>query len=494
VGTFGRSATEAGPVRRVPVRQPFPAGFGLAADADLRIVAGGRVLIGGSPTRLIRLRPRAAAMTAGWLRGDPVADRRADRGVARRLVSAGVLHPRPTAGAPDMPVSAVVPVRDRPEALSRLLGSLRALPCVVVDDCSTDGLEIEKVARDAGAEYVRLAHHSGAAAARNAGLSKVRSPLVAFVDSDVVVPEGWLDNLVGHFGDPKVAMVAPRIVVNDGPGVLQRYEAVRSPLDLGEREGRVAPATRVAYVPSAAVVLRRAAASSRCFDERLATGEDVDLVWRLVAAGWDVRYVPSVRVVHSPEIRPIPWLVRRAAYGSSAGPLALRHGDAVAPARVTPAVAATWALVAAGHPLAAATVAATSTARLASRLTGIVDDPVAAALRLSVEGTARSVAPTVAGLTRVWGPLLVLALSLRRVGRARALAAGTLAIGAARGLRSRPDGMGPLTYAGLRLADDLSYGTGVWWGCWRARTLRPLVPAVITARRRRARPAVRALS
>ncbi len=384
-----------------------------------------------------------------------------------------------------------MPVRDRPEALSRLLGSLGALPCVVVDDCSTQGHEIEKRTRDAGAEYVRLDRHSGASAARNAGLARVRSPLVAFVDSDIVVPEGWLDDLVGHFGDPMVAMVAPRVVTNDGPSLLQRYESVRSPLDLGESEGRVAPATRIAYVPSAAVVLRRAAVPLRCFDERLETGEDVDLVWRLAAAGWDVRYVPRVRVTHAPEVRPLKWLARRAAYGSSAGPLALRHGNAVAPARVTPVIAATGALVAGGRPLVAAGVAATSTARLASRLTGVVDDPVGTALRLSAEGTARSVVPTVAGLTRVWGPVLALSLCFRRAGRARALALGALAIGATRGLGSRPAGMDPLTFAGLRLADDLSYGAGVWWGCWRARTLRPLVPVITAVRRRTAPPAAR---
>jgi hypothetical protein len=40
----------------------------------------------------------------------------------------------------------------------------------------------------------------------------VHTDLVVFVDSDCIVPEGWLDVLIGHFSDPLAAGVAPRIV------------------------------------------------------------------------------------------------------------------------------------------------------------------------------------------------------------------------------------------------------------------------------------------
>ena len=53
--------------------------------------------------------------------------------------------------------------------------------------------------------------------------------------------------------------------------------------------------TRVAYVPTAALLVRRAALGDG-FDESLRNGEDVDLVWRLIEAGWRVRYEPAVQV------------------------------------------------------------------------------------------------------------------------------------------------------------------------------------------------------
>ena len=486
MGTFAR--TEHGPgtvVPGPPAASPFPGGSIVVRDRSLRVEAQGRVLIGGSPTRVARLRPQAAAALRDWLAGNPVANRRGDRVVARRLISLGLLHPRPDPldGAE---VDVVVPVRNRPEQLSRLLGSLGDGRCIVVDDASERGPEIEKRALDGGAEYVRLDRHSGPAAARNVGLTRARTPLVAFVDSDCIVSHHWLDELGAHFFDPRVALVAPRVTVSSASSWLGRYEAARSPLDMGPEDGLVAPGNRISYVPSAAMVLRRAAVSVPCFDERLGAGEDVDLVWRLVAAGWDVRYAGTVEVLHESDVGPRSWLARRAVYGSTAGPLALRHPAAVAPARLSPAAAAIWVFTLARRPGAAAAVATCSTGLLARRLRGLVEHPGREAARLSLVGNAGATRATVTGLTRSWGPALVGVLALRRLGRWRVVAALALVVTAGRG-RSRRPALDPLRFTAIGLADDLAYGAGLWWGCWRARTLRPLVPALVWSRKR-ARP------
>ncbi|PRC52657.1 mycofactocin system glycosyltransferase, partial [Mycobacterium sp. ITM-2017-0098] len=83
---------------------------------------------------------------------------------------------------------------------------------------------------------------------------------VAFLDSDVVPRKGWLEALLGHFCDPAVALVAPRIVaLHQSDNGVARYEAVRSSLDLGLREAPVIPYGTVSYVPSAAIICRRSA-------------------------------------------------------------------------------------------------------------------------------------------------------------------------------------------------------------------------------------------
>jgi mycofactocin glycosyltransferase len=485
--SFARTELAPDPVRPAPSpATPYPVGWRLAPDRDLVVLAEGRVLLGGSPTRLVRLRPKASRLVRGWLDGGQVENDRTARAVARRLVRAGLVHPRPAPGPAGMLVTMVVPVRDRAAELERLLASVGRTPTIVVDDGSLHGAPIEKVARDAGAEYLRLDTSRGPGGARNAGLAKVRTPFVAMVDSDCVLPPGWLDELVGHFGDPRVALVAPRVVSPDGPSALARYESARCALDLGPDEGPVAPGRRVGYVPSAAIVLRRAAVLPHCFDERLAVGEDVDLVWRLVEAGWDIRYVPSVEVEHEPRLQPLEWAARRFLYGSSAGPLARRHGDATAPARLSPATAAVWGLALSGRLTAAAGVGAVSTALLAGRLKGVVDDPFDVAARLTGVGMARSAGPIVAGMARAWTPAIVVGLFVRRLRRRRLALLAALGISAAQGWRSRPEGLDPLSYLSLRLADDLAYGLGVWWGCAREATVTPLVPAIVRPRRPKA--------
>jgi len=72
------------------------------------------------------------------------------------------------------------------------------------------------------------------------------------------------ERLAAHLADPAVAAAAPRIAaVPAGPDWAGRYTTAACCLDLGDAEARVAPGTRVAYVPTAALVARRAALAGR---------------------------------------------------------------------------------------------------------------------------------------------------------------------------------------------------------------------------------------
>ncbi len=203
------------PLRQAPPRAstPLPGSFVLIEDPSTRGFDGGTVLLGGSPLRLFRISARAREITTRWRTGAPVGSNRATQLLARRMVSAGAFVPRPVAptlGPED--VTVVVPVRDRPVQLDRLLGALGGLACVVVDDASADASATKAVAERHGARFVGLPSNVGPSGARNAGLERVHSALVAFVDSDCVPSEGWLGPLLGHFDDPLVAAVAPRIM------------------------------------------------------------------------------------------------------------------------------------------------------------------------------------------------------------------------------------------------------------------------------------------
>ena len=308
----------------------------------------GSALLGGSPTRLLRLAPAAQTMlSSGRLE---VHDAQSAQ-LARTLLDATVAHPRPASGPSHRDVTVVIPVRDNAIGLDRLVQSLRGMRVVVVDDGSSTPVEVGDFAGPhCDIRVLRHAASRGPAAARNTGLAACDTDFVAFLDSDVVPRRGWLEALLGHFCDPAVSLVAPRIVGLREPGnLIARYEAVRSSLDLGLREAPIVPYGTVSYAPSAAIICRRSALQQvGGFDESLTSGEDVDLCWRFIEAEARLRYEPIALVGHDHRTKLRDWFVRKSFYGSSAAPLAIRHPGKTAPLVLSGWTMLVWVLLAMG--------------------------------------------------------------------------------------------------------------------------------------------------
>jgi mycofactocin system glycosyltransferase len=460
------------------VKVPLPAGFGVGLDPSTRRIDDGTVLVGGSPFRLLRLTPAGARLVDGLVGGEPVAPDEGAQRLVRRLLDAGMVNPRPLGGsvvASD--VTAVVPVRDRAGGLSTTLGALGPVgSVVVVDDGSVDDGP-SRAAAAVGATVLRHLVSRGPAAARNTGWRAVTTPIVAFVDADCEPELGWLDALLPHFDDPAVAAVAPRIGTRvDGrlPSWVAAYERARPVLDRGPVEALVRPRSRVPFVPTAALLVRRSAlATVGGFDERLRFGEDVDLVWRLGGRGLTVRYEPSAMVIHPSRPTFGSWLRQRVDYGSSAAPLARCHGRAVAPVAVSPWSAVAWALAVLGHPDVGAGVALGSTALLAPRLQSI-RHPVRESLRLAGMGHLYAGVALADAARRPWWPLVCLAGVVSR--RVRVAAAAAAVVPPLLEWRQERPPIDALRWVALRLADDLAYGAGVWLGCARERSLAALRP------------------
>ena len=290
----------------------LPDGFAVQVDRRVRVLGDGSALLGGSPTRLLRLAPAAQDLLSdGRLKvRDEVSAQ-----LARTLLDATVAHPRPAGGPSHRDVTVVIPVRDNTCGVRRLVSSLRGLRVIVVDDGSTCPIEPEDfIGAHCDIEVLRHPRSKGPGAARNTGLAACTTDFVAFLDSDVAPRRGWLEALLGHFCDPTVALVAPRIIgLSQSENAVARYEAVHSSLDLGQREAPVLPHSTVSYVPSAAIICRRSAIHEvGGFDETLQSGEDVDLCWRLIEAGARLRYEPIALVAHDHRTELRDWLARKA--------------------------------------------------------------------------------------------------------------------------------------------------------------------------------------
>ena len=348
--------------------------------------------------------------------------------LTNRLSDAGAIHPLPAAA--------------RRFTLDDVTVVTPQLGGVALDDgrLTVDDGSIPPVIGAA----IRLDTNGGPAAARNAARPLIDTALVAYLDADVSTPDStWLAELLWHFDDPRVGLVAPRVLGEMG-----------SPLDLGDEPARIRAGTRVSYVPGAALVARVDALDAiGGFDEQLRFGEDVDLVWRLDDAGWRCRYDPAVSVWHEPRASWRERLRQHAGYGTSAAPLALRHPRALSPVTVNGWTAATWALALLGRWFPAIALATGSSAALVRKLP---DVPPRSALWLAMRGHLLAGRQFAAAARRVWWPIIVVGSVVSR--RCR----WWLLLALASNVRAAPT--------------DVAYGWGVWTGMRRTRTWAPLLP------------------
>jgi mycofactocin system glycosyltransferase len=492
------------PAQPAPGQPPgLPIGTEVELDADTVIYPDGSVF-GGSPGRLFRLNGRAAKgfaeLRAGTVRTQDAAT------LGRRFTDVGLLHPRPaTTARPDQAgtVTVVIPVRDRVAELDRCLAALGSSnttvkTVLVVDDASRDPAALAEVVHRHGAELIRRPVNGGPGAARNTALENAETEFIAFCDSDCLPDPGWIDALLGHFDDPLVVAAAPRIVAAGDPPVTRadRFAHARPALDLGDRPARVAPMTRVSYLPTAALILRRKALENikkpAGFDPALRYGEDVDLIWRLLESGGRIRYDPSVHVGH---VEPHGWralLTRRFAYGTSAAPLEDRHPGQVAPLILVAAPAATVAALLARRPLLAGLTFAAGYLEVARTLkrSGLpvkgITQPLARGVQETFFGAGRwtsqfagpaalalMVMPFGSPRTKTARRAVIIALltapPIREWRRAQRAASSEATA-------SKSPQLDVITWTAAVLADDIAYGAGVWSGSLKSRQLQAILP------------------
>jgi N-acetylglucosaminyl-diphospho-decaprenol L-rhamnosyltransferase len=233
------------------------------------------------------------------------------------------LDTAPTADS--APYAAVVVNYEAGPALGRCVASLLAddsagapPAVVVVDHGSTDGSVAALRAEYPSVTVVHPAANRGYAAGANAGIAACDHPVVAVCNPDLEVAPGTAAALLARFDEPTVGAAGPRIRAVDGttypsarlvpsPTVAvghalcgawwasnpwsRRYRQLDRDPDL---------ARDVDWVSGAAVWLRRAALDAvGGWDEGyFMYAEDLDLCWRLRAAGWRVVYEPGGSVVH----------------------------------------------------------------------------------------------------------------------------------------------------------------------------------------------------
>jgi GT2 family glycosyltransferase len=207
----------------------------------------------------------------------------------------------------------------RPEDLRRALESLQQQRGVEVD-IAVVGNGWAPSGLPAGVHGVALAEDAGIPGGRNAGVTHVAGALLFFLDDDAsLARDDTLEAVAREFADPELGLLQLRVVPLGG-GRPRRDWVPRL------RVGDPARSSDVTAVWEGAVAIRR-----ELFDriggwpaEFQHAHEGIDLAWRVMDAGYRVRYAGEIVALHPAQATPLPhaysayygarnrvWLARR---------------------------------------------------------------------------------------------------------------------------------------------------------------------------------------
>ncbi len=198
-------------------------------------------------------------------------------------------------------ISIIVPVHNNPGDLHQCLTRLGEIASetteiIVVDDASTD--ETPAVAAEFGAHVERLDKNGGPAVARNLGANIARGEILLFVDADVVLAPDAISRLEEGFGrEPEIAAIFGSY--DDEPfgrGLVSRYRNLLH--HFVHQHGSPEAST---FWAGCGAVRREAFLAVGGFDARRYPRpciEDIELGYRLRAAGFRIRLDPQVQGKH----------------------------------------------------------------------------------------------------------------------------------------------------------------------------------------------------
>lgn len=233
--------------------------------------------------------------------------------------------------------SLIICSRNRPKLLSETVDSVLSGTClpteiVIIDQSDSVNPELAQCRSLHGCEVRYLSSSSiGLSRARNEGIRAARYEILVFLDDDMYVCAQWFDKLVSAVrnaedtciltGQVLAAELAPGAATGFAPSLI---------CDAGARVYRGMLSKDVLFAGNMAA-WKTAFTSAGPFDEELGAGarfrsaEDNDFGFRLLKAGFVIRYLPEAVVYHRcwrphSEYRALRW-----SYGFGQGAFYAKH-------------------------------------------------------------------------------------------------------------------------------------------------------------------------
>jgi cellulose synthase/poly-beta-1,6-N-acetylglucosamine synthase-like glycosyltransferase len=224
-------------------------------------------------------------------------------------------------------VTVVVPVRNGELTIQPLLESLQRLDydrnkveVIVVDGNSTD--KTQEIVKKYPVKLI-VEKKKGLNLARNTGIKCSKGEIVAFTDSDCIVPPNWITKIVENFKDPKVSCVGGSAKALDSDFISQYADnsIVRLMPFFTKREEleKVKPFFR--HPAGCNMAFRRKVAEEvGYFDEQIQYGfDEVEFADRICRAGYKMVLDPGVLVWHKHRSTFREFLKQNFQYGKGSG-------------------------------------------------------------------------------------------------------------------------------------------------------------------------------
>jgi GT2 family glycosyltransferase len=243
---------------------------------------------------------------------------------------------------PDHPtISIVIPVHNGGEKFRQCLESVSCLQpppleIVIVADGDTDGSA--DMASQFNVRVVRLPHRAGPARARNEGAARAHGEILLFIDADVAVPPDLLHRAAQGFNAAPhtAAIIGSYDCEPAAEGVISQYKNL-----MHHHVHQQSDEEAATFWGACGVIRREVFLAMGGFDERYRRPcvEDIDLGYRLRAAGHVIRLHKTLQVKHLKRWtflsllrsdifdRALPWTELIMRYRLFRSDLNLRHSD-----------------------------------------------------------------------------------------------------------------------------------------------------------------------
>jgi mycofactocin glycosyltransferase len=193
-------------------------------------------------------------------------------------------------------VSVIVPFAGTPAELDALVARLTALERRPGDQVLVaDNRPTPAAGRGGAVDVVDASGPRSPAYARNVGARSAAGEWLVFVDADTEPQPGLLDCYFEPLPDERVGILGGGVEDRaERPTLVARYVAARRMMD----QSTTLVHRHRPFVQTANCAVRRAAFEAVGGFTEVRAGEDADLCWRLVDAGWRLELRERARVAH----------------------------------------------------------------------------------------------------------------------------------------------------------------------------------------------------